>query len=276
MAYTVSQNFKDAIKGQTIPKSCLLLFDDLYFSTADITENGVIFSQFFNTSDDLTFGDCPSDTLSFSVISNGYLSGYGFGKCRAYLGVQTSVDSYAFGDINAHIEVGGYTWTASETGLYCGDTLIDGGVYVSLISDGTYVYAVGLSAAYRAEIGGSSGSSWMPNKFMAQKLRSGISAVFYALSGYVWDGENVTTYEYVPMGLYNVARPRSTVGEIITIQDAYDNMSLFDVDASEFLGSLSYPRTLSQIYTALCNYVGVSYASATFTYSTTSYSWHTT
>ena len=272
MAYTVSQNFKDAIKGQTIPKSCLLLFDDLYFSTADITENGVIFNQYFNTSDDLTFGDCPSDTLSFSVISNGYLSGYGFGKCQAYLGVQTAVESYTFGDINAHIEVGGYTWTASETGLYCDDTLIDRGVYVSLISDGTYVYAVGLSSAYRANIDGSSGSSWIPNKFMAQKLRSGISAVFDALTGYVWDGENVTKYEYVPMGEYNVKRPRSTVGDIITIQDAYDSMSLFDVDASEFLASLSYPRTLAQIYTALCNYVGVSYASSTFTYSTTSYS----
>ena len=49
-------------------------------------------------------------------------------------------------------------------------------------------------------------------------------------------------------------------------------MTLFDKDASEFLTSLTYPKTLGQIYTALCDFVGVSYASSTFDYSTTSYS----
>lgn len=270
--YTVSQDFKDKIKDQTAQKSCLILFDDLYFSTADFTDNGVVFNQFFNTSEDLTFGDCPSDTLSFSVVANGALSGYGFGKCRAYLGVQTASESYAFGDINAHIEVGGYTWTASASGLYCGSTLIDAGEYVSLVSDGEHVLASGLTSAYRANIDGSNGSVWTPHRFIAQKLRSGLSAVFASNTGYVWDGENVLTYEYVPMGVYNVAKPRSTVGDVVTVQDAYDNMSLFDRDASQFLESLTYPVTLSGIYTALCDFVGVSYVSSTFTYSTTSYS----
>lgn len=272
MAYSVSQDFKDKIKDQTAAKSCLILFDDLFFSTADFTDNGVVFSQYFNTSEDLTFGDCPSDTLSFSVVANGALSGYGFGKCRAFLGVQTGSSPYAFGDINAHIEVGNNTYTASDSGLYRNDTKIDNGVYVSLISDGTTVWAVGLSSSVSVENSTGTVSAYTPTRFMARKLRSGLSAVFASNTARVWDGTNMLTYEYVPMGEYNVNKPRSTVGDMVTVQDAYDNMTLFDKDASQFLASLTYPKTLGQIYTALCNFVGVSYASSTFDYSTTSYS----
>lgn len=271
MAYSVSADFKTAIKDQTSAKSCLILFDDLFFSTSDFTDSGVVFNQFYNTSDDLTFGDCPSDTLSFSVVANGALAGYSFGKCRAYLGVQTDSQPYAFGSINAHIEVVAYTWTASDTGLYCDGTQIDNGEYVSLVSDGTWVYAVGLSSSYRAKIDGSEGAAWTPNRFIARKLRTPLSAVFSANTAYVWDGTNVLKYEYVPMGVYLAEKPRSTVGDTVVVQDAYDQMKLFDADASQFLASLSYPKTLSQIYTSLCSWVGVTYASSTFTYSSTSY-----
>lgn len=272
MAYTVSNNFKTAVKDETVRKSCLILFGDLFFDSTDITEEGATFEQYFNTSDDLTFGDCPSDTLSFSVVSNGNLAGYGFGKARTFLGVQTATAEYAFGDINAHIEVGGNTYTASASGLYRNDTRIDTGVYVSLVSDGTTVYAVGTSSSVSVNNASGTVSAYTPNRFMAQKLRTPLSAVFSANTAYVWDGENVLTYEYVPMGVYNVVKPRSTVGDVVTIQDAYDNMALFDRDAAEFINGLTYPRTLAQIYTALCNYVGVSYSSSTFQYSTTNYS----
>lgn len=389
MAYTVSQTFKEKIKDETALKSCLILFDDLFFSTSDFTDSGVVFNQFFNTSEDLTYGDCPSDTLSFAVIANGKLGGYSFGKCRAYVGVQTDSQPYAFGDsahiesgnfndnglnvennkrlrtagyipvptgatiratydktvssnvsyavsgytvadfatarvqssswlqvgstyelnsnvqyvrlnfnfgntvcestdllnlkvyadnvliyggeTRAYIEIGAYTWTASESGLYCGDTLIDSDEYVSLVSDGTKVYAVGTSSSYSAKIDGSDGAEYLPHAFMVQKLRSGLSAVFEANTANVWDGENVITIEYVPMGQYNVVKPRSTVGDIVEIQDAYDNMNLFDADASQFLESLTYPVTLSGIYTALCDFVGVEYVTDTFLYSDTSY-----
>ena len=270
--YAVSPAFKSAIKDTAIPKSCLVLFADLFFSSSDFTDAGVIFNQYFNTSEDLTFGDCPSDTLSFSVVANGALSGYGFGKCRAFLGVQTGSSPYAFGDINAHIEVGNNSYTASESGLYRNDSKIDNGVYVSLVSDGTTIYAVGLSSSVSVENSTGTVSAYTPNRFMAQKLRSGLSAVFDANTAYVWDGENMLTFEYVPMGEYNINKPRSTVGDVVTVQDAFDNMTLFDKDASEFLTSLTYPKTLGQIYTALCDFVGVSYASSTFDYSTTSYS----
>lgn len=387
MAYAVSQNFTTAVKDITARKSCIVLFSDLFFSTSDFTDSGVTFSQFFNTSDDLTWGDTPSDTINFGVVANGALSGYGFGKARAYLGVQIASEPYAFGDIYAHIEVEAHTYTASSLGLYRDSTQIDAGEYVSLVSDGTYIYAVGLTSSVRVKNSDGTVASYVPNRFMAQKLRSGLSVVFtqetryfgkvtldgserwykiaspvegfrnsgsavlpgrkasgiisadgftyvgnaladftganwelvygsnmnlhpdlsvtgttiesfkewlaenpmevtYELTSstatspayaydickvYVWDGENVLTYEYVPMGVYNVVKPRSTAGDTVVIQDAYDNMSLFDRDATAFLDSLTFPITLSGIYTALCNYVGVSYVTSTFTYSTESY-----
>nr|DAV01112.1 MAG TPA: hypothetical protein [Bacteriophage sp.] len=272
MAYTVSQNFKNAVKDVTAPKSCLILFGDLFFSTSDFTDAGVYFEQYFNTSDDLTFGDCPSDIISFSVVANGNLSGYGFGKAQAYLGIQIASEPYVFGDINAHIEVGGNTYTASSSGLYRNNTKISSAVYVSLVSDGTYVYAIG--ANYSSKTYNATGDivAYTPNRFMAQKLQTPLSAVFSANLAYVWDGTNVLTYEYVPMGVYNIDKPRNTVGDVVVVQDAYDNMTLFDRDADQFVKSLSYPITLSEIYTNLCNFVGVSYASSTFPYSTTSYS----
>lgn len=272
MAYTVSQTFKTNIKDSKILKSCIILFDDLWFDSNDISIDSLEFNQFFNTSDDLTFGDCPSDTLSFAILSDGKLSGYQFGKAKTYLGVQTATAEYAFSDINAHIEVGNNSYTASTSGLYRNSTKIDSSIYVSLVSDGTTVWAVGRNSAVQVVNASGIVSSYTPNAFMANKLQKGISAIFISNTAKIWDGENVLTYEYVPMGVYNVTKPRSTVGDIVTIQDAYDNMILFDRDATEFINSLTYPKTLSQIYVALCNYVGVSYVSSTFTYSTTSYS----
>ena len=271
MAYTVSNNFRTAIKDGSVPKSCLVVFDDLYFSTEDFT-GAVVFDQYFNTSEDLTFGDCPSDTLSFSIVANGMLAGYSFGRAKAYLGVQTASETYTFGDINAHIEVNGETFTASETGLYHGDTLIDSGVYLSLLSDGTTLWASGETSAVSVNLTTFAVSDYAPNRFMAEKLKSGLSAVFASNTATVWDGANVITYEYVPMGVYNIEKPRSTVANVVTVSDAHDDMAKFDVDASEFISSLTFPQTLGQIYTALCNYVEVEYESATFENSTTSYS----
>ena len=281
MAYAVSQNFTTAVKDITARKSCLVLFSDLFFSTSDFTDSGVTFSQFFNTSDDLTWGDTPSDTISFGVVANGALSGYGFGKAQAYLGVQTGITSdIVTSACNAFITVNSRGYMAKSDGLYRSGTKIDNGVYKSLISDGTTVWAVGESSAVSVTDATGTVSAYTPNRFMAQKLQSGLSAVFNASdgSGSIWEAVNAdgTSWvehqmEYVPFGQYNVVKPRSTAGDTVVIQDAYDNMSLFDRDATAFIDSLTFPITLSGIYTALCDFVGVSYASSTFTYSTESY-----
>lgn len=273
MAYTVSQNFKTAVKDETVRKSCLILFGDLFFDSSDITEDGAIFSQYFNVTEDLTYGDCPSDTLSFSVLSRGCLSKYNFGKARTYLGVQTNITPFQYGqiggeDIISYLEVNGNVYCSTFRTLYRNNTVISNiGDNFSIISDGTYVYAV--RADYCTIITDATGAStrYEMNPFLVRKLLDEPKcAVFYesGLTAEAWDGEYKYTFEYVPMGVYNVMKPRTAFWDVITIQDAHDDMSKFDKDASACLSQLRYPKTIGDIYKAVCDYAGVQYDASMF------------
>ena len=283
MAYAVSQDFKTAIKDQTSAKSCLILFDDLFFSTSDFTDSGVVFNQYFNTSEDLTFGDCPSDTLSFSVVANGTLKGYPFGRALTYLGVQTKRASETFTEL-AYVRIpygSSYViYSARQAGLYMQvgafgeETLIDEGRYTGLIAVNPFgVYAIG--ATKSVFVDGGVATPYYPTRFMVEKCKNGLSVYFYKSGsnfyGMSWDGRYRNEYEYVPMGVYNITKPMSTVGKIVNIQDAYDNMTLFDINAGKFISSIPYATTLGDILTKLCQYVNVGLVSSTFPHSTDRY-----
>lgn len=263
MAYSVSNNFKTSIKDATKPKSCIILFDDAFFASEDFTGD-VTVQQYFNTSEDLTFGDCPSDSLSFSIISNGKLVGYSFGRAKVYFGTMTASVNYSMGGNLAHIEIGNVSYNATEDGLYKGSTKIDDGRYVSLVSDGTIVYAVGPDGAVKVVNSTSAVSKYVPTTFMADKLLTPTSAVFNDSTATVWTDGTKYTYEYVPMGEYNIERPRSTVGAVVQISDAHDDMTKFDRDASDFVSTITYPITLGELFEDLCEYCGVSYVTSTF------------
>ena len=69
-------------------------------------------------------------------------------------------------------------------------------------------------------------------------------------------GSPATTY-WVNMGYFTGEKPKN-VTSVQTIEfTAYDRMSRFDILADEFVKSLTYPKTVSQIYDALCTYVGI-------------------
>lgn len=69
-------------------------------------------------------------------------------------------------------------------------------------------------------------------------------------------GSPATTY-WVNMGYFTGEKPKN-VTSVQTIQfTAYDRMGRFDILADEFVKSLTYPKTVSQIYDALCTYVGI-------------------
>jgi len=85
------------------------------------------------------------------------------------------------------------------------------------------------------------------------------------LNGLQWTGEftlefgveiNGTT-NWVTMGYFSGEKPNN-VTSAQTIQfTAYDRMRLFNGLADEFVKSISYPKTVKQIYDALCSYVGL-------------------
>lgn len=75
-------------------------------------------------------------------------------------------------------------------------------------------------------------------------------------------------YEFTPLGVFIADRPAVVKKKILSIT-ANDQMQLFDVDMPTATAmSLTYPTTLSTLFTKMCNYVGVQYKSATFMNST--------
>lgn len=69
-------------------------------------------------------------------------------------------------------------------------------------------------------------------------------------------GSPATTY-WVNMGYFTGEKPKNVTSVQTIAFTAYDRMSRFDVLADEFVKSLTYPKTVSQIYDALCTYVGI-------------------
>ncbi len=85
------------------------------------------------------------------------------------------------------------------------------------------------------------------------------------LSSLNWTGEFTLefgveisgTTNWVTIGYFTGEKPKN-VTTVQTIQfTAYDRMIRFETLADEFLKSLTYPKTIQEIYTALCTYVGL-------------------
>lgn len=110
-------------------------------------------------------------------------------------------------------------------------------------------------------------SDFMANKFIgwARKKRgmwyNGNMLYEFTLEGIA------DTYEYVPLGVFNIKRPTRTRISLVNI-DAEDRMTKFDIDAAEFWDSITYPTTLGDIFAELCAYVGVPTSTVSFINST--------
>lgn len=88
------------------------------------------------------------------------------------------------------------------------------------------------------------------------------------LDGLSWTGEfllqmwmEISSVEYTcDIGYFTGEKPKNVTTARYIDFTAYDRMKRFDVIADEFWNSLTFPKTIKQIYIALCNYVGVTMA----------------
>lgn len=266
-----SQDFREKSIDGITPQNVIVAFDRLYFSgnDGDFTDSGVIFNDYFNTGDDLSFGEVPSATLSFSVLNdNGGLSSFQYGDAQAYFGLKMDAEAFTMpAGCNCYIEYDSHVYTGKADGLYIDGSrsaAISVGV-TGLLGYGGKIYAVGEGASVVLDLASSTASSYTPNRFMVEKFRYGKSVVFEDYSATVWTPTESETWEYVPMGVYQVKRPEQNLAKVVKIVDAHDYMTKFDADATEFIGGLTYPTTIGDIYTDLCDFVGVDYESGTFT-----------
>ncbi len=85
-----------------------------------------------------------------------------------------------------------------------------------------------------------------------------------------WADGSYEKYEYVKLGVFNVDTPKKRKVQLISIV-GHDRMRKFDVDATAFWNSLTWPISLGSIFTKLCQFVGVPQATISFINSTRMY-----
>ena len=124
--WSASNTFKEKAVDGFSPQNVVMVFNDLFFSAndGDFAESGITWNGYFNTAEDLTYGEAPSDTESFSLINdNGVLASFEYGVEQTYFGVQTDSESFSLpnGD-NCYIEYDGDTYEGKSDGLYVNGT----------------------------------------------------------------------------------------------------------------------------------------------------------
>lgn len=222
------------------------------------------------------------------------LSEYSFGTCKATIGVQTSVDSYAAGASSQKCRTYYRTGTANT---YRFDYVTGQGIRYNTgsindnaqptFSPTSILYYYSNSVPHHNlyvfdETGnihhiqntsiskyGWTVSSDSYNLFMREKFkRIAKRKTGYALndnSRYfsVCDDSlnRKYTYECCPLGIFKVERPK--VSTTITLDiDANDQMQLFDADIPD--GLFSYPTTIGGMLTAMCSHLGINCTTTSF------------
>lgn len=110
---------------------------------------------------------------------------------------------------------------------------------------------------------------------MGTAIMSNIEVSLLNLDGY-FDGFDFTSectakygvmvgnsYEYVTLGVFRGDRVNRVKSRVFQYS-ANDRMTLFEKDASEFIEGLVYPLSVYQMFQQLCEFVGVTWESATF------------
>lgn len=272
--YTASTAFHEAVADGK-PQMAILLFEDAVFTNQDIrVDNGVELNEYFNTDEDLSIGQTPSSELTFTLFNDeGYLDDYVFGEFLATLGVQLS-ETIAGYDTEVYLVCGNHTWTVEEDGML----IKRDGVAVSaqpenpvtcgMAYDGKVYFMGANSGIVYTNSSGAVDEETPINRFMKHKG--------FRLKGYgayynkntrilkVYYNNRVTTYEFVPLGIFTADRPN--VPTVIEIDfTCYDRMQKFEIDMPSSTDlNISYPTTIGTLYTKMCDYVGVSYETATF------------
>lgn len=80
-------------------------------------------------------------------------------------------------------------------------------------------------------------------------------------------------FQYVTVGVFKGEKPDKVRGKLIDFT-AYDRMQKFEVSASDFIESMTFPVTLGAVFSSLCAAVGVEPITTTFTNSTKNFTFN--
>lgn len=270
--YPASNAFHAAVANHN-QQMAMLLFADAVFTNQDIrVDNGIEMNDYFNMEEDIAIGQTPSNEIMFTLFNDeGYVDNYGFGEFLATIGVQIYETNYSPSGSPCVISGANRTWSVLNGVVRRNGAAVSGyprNTYCILIKDDN-VYCFGDSgyAVYSDASGAkisASVSGFMVHK--ASKLE-GVGASYNSESRLLklHVGNTITTYEFVPLGIFKADRPNVPT-EIEIDFTCYDRMQRFDIDMPDS-GSmgLSFPATIGTILAKMCSYVGVQCVSADFT-----------
>lgn len=235
----------------------------------DFTDGGVTITTETGSTEDITIGNATAAVLSATMLNPyGLMDNLDWEEGAAYIGVVTDkavADTY--NSWPCHIEYSGTHYGIDASGtLHAGATTYAAGgepyAVVKLSTVSAYYYTSTGAYFYN----GSSFSTAQSNVFLEGKYSHLADPVGILLDSNLIPSvvnniaENTkVTYSYVPMGVFDFSNVDAF--GITFSAEAYDKMTLFDADATDWVKSLDFtaPKTLSQILAALMTEMGLSY-----------------
>lgn len=276
-------------------QNAVIAFSDFYLSASDgdLTTDGLSISTQTGEATDITIGNAPSAVLNATMLNpDGLMESLAWGDGAAYIGAVTSETTADFADI-CGVVFGGYIYSLADDGSttkarkYISSSTwktinMDGEPCAVVVNaDGTAYYYTDEEVVYW---NGSNLSKVTPdNAFMTAKHRGydhpvGIILDANGCPNIINDVEEntKTTYDYVPMGIFDFSNV-DAYGSTFQAE-AYDKMTVFDADATDWINSLDFSGglTIPNIINALVTTeFGLTYSIDANAVNRTSINWST-
>ena len=236
----------------------------------DFTTDGVTIISGTGESEDITVGNAIAKVLNTTMLNpSNSMGSLTWGDGAVYIGVETAsgpADTWS----SLPVVIGNMGLDTSGNAHYSGSTYTLGGEPVAVISDlnGTDVLYITDTKIGRYSSGSFSVVTTpdASQQFLAEKYRAlgktiGIrldeNGCPYIYNSVEMDTKQTFSQSYIPMGIFDFSNVDAH--EIVFGVEAYDKMTLFDVDATAWLSSLDFttPKTISDIITALMTEIGM-------------------
>ena len=262
-------------------QNAVIKFNSFYLSALDndFADGGMSFSYLACDSDDITIGNAPAAVLNVTMLNpEGTMESLAWGEGTAYIGVATQSGTYTSIPTGTLIycNYGGTTIRATASQFTCtiGGTnytrSISGttplGIMVDDANNKAYLYTnynvVECNLSTHAFTATTPSASFMVNKYRNMGGNTAVVVTSDGLpTGYTVTDTDARTasyndFVYIPMGVVNFSSVEAA--GISFGVEAYDRMTLFDADATDWVGTLDFstPLDISDIISELMSEMG--------------------
>lgn len=270
--------YYDSAAGEYISPSAgqnlVIKFADFYLSAKDndFTDSGATITSETGDAEDITIGNAPAKVLTASMLNpNGLMEGLTWGEGAVYIGAVTATASAdAYQNYPVHVLANGvhYGLDASGNARRGTTSYTLGGDPLAVASNAAGTDVLFITSTKIGRYNGSFSVVSTPTAaqaFLAAKFSDTENPIGIVLDANgcpaVYNdvlNDSKTTYTYVPMGVYDFSGV-DAYGITFGVE-AYDRMTLFDSDATDWVGSLDFTtaKTLSGILSELMTEMGFS------------------